>query len=82
MISGDSCTQDRDRTGTPKNWCLRPVGIFFFIYTLIFNALQINIYLLLANFDAVLHDHLHDYNAVQSSDYKTFVFTNQIFFGP
>lgn len=21
------CTQDRDRTGTPKNWCLRPARL-------------------------------------------------------
>lgn len=27
MISGDFCTQDRDRTGTPKNWCLRPARL-------------------------------------------------------
>ena len=24
---GFFCTQDRDRTGTPKNWCLRPARL-------------------------------------------------------
>lgn len=27
MISEVFCTQDRDRTGTPKNWCLRPARL-------------------------------------------------------
>ncbi len=27
MILEVFCTQDRDRTGTPKNWCLRPARL-------------------------------------------------------
>ena len=27
LINSAFCTQDRDRTGTPKNWCLRPARL-------------------------------------------------------